>query len=372
MSILILALLMGASWVAAIYGAIPTAAQNVVLTAAFVDGPLPLDPLSAGWSQRSPTSVPLTGQFIVTPTGGGSVPRLDARVVANGTGLNTAGVERRQLGPPPNPGRGLRRLGGHPNRGRRRGHTTLRLHGAGQLPDQIWQWRADRDPLAGGNLDLEDIYPGIYADWYPFVNESTFYPARHVGNILVAQNETPVQVLVAGGAGTITPADVTTVYGAGRWEEGRWRLVFSRKLEPSSSSEVPLRLGGRFAISFAAWNGAAGDRDGLKATSSWMEFRLAESPTPLSLMVMFPPAGIDGLCGPRMGNQRVLIVIRARFGGKGLGTSRFRWDSAMGRGGRGGPGRGLEGLSGSRRAAPGWSPPWPGAIGSNSSTSRAW
>ena len=259
-------------------GFVPTAAQNVVMSAPYVQGDVPLDPASDAWAAAPMLSVPLSGQIFVVPHGGGTITGLAARALVNDTAVSVL-VEWRD---------GTRDVSIIRTEDFADSVAVQIIDASGGTPPfvcmgqtgfqtQIWQWRADRDPYAGGGLRLEDVYPNIYADWYPFENESDFYPSLYVGNVLMRQNETPVQVLVAGGAGTLAPADTVTVFGAGTWPSGSWRVVLSRKLAPAALSEVPLRLGQKFAISFAVWNGSAGERDGQKATSSWIDLYLYPS-----------------------------------------------------------------------------------------------
>lgn len=265
-------------------GVIPTAAQNVVLSAPYLHGPVPLDPAAGAWGEAPALSVTLSGQMAVVPHGGGSISEVVARAYVNATALSIL-LEWRDATKDVS----LIRTEDFADAA-----AVQIVDAAGGAPPyvcmgqtffqtQIWQWRADRDPYAGGGLRLEDVYPNIYADFYPFQNESDFYPAPYVGNVLGPPNATPVQVLVAGGAGTLTPADRATVYGAGRWEAGTWRVVFSRALANATSEEIALRSGMTFAISLAVWNGNAGDRDGQKSTSTWMDFDLRPTyfdPTP--------------------------------------------------------------------------------------------
>lgn len=256
----------------AAFGFVPTAAQNVVLTAAYTGGAVPLDPQAVKWFDAPALTVPLSGQIMLPPRGGGTVTTANVRALVNRSAIAILAEWH-------DPTKDVQLVrtedfsdafavqivdaGGK--------SAPFVCMGQTDFQTQIWQWRADRDPFAGGGLRLEDVYPDIYADYYPFVNESTFYPALDAGNIMVRQNETPVQVLVAGGAGTIAPAGTATVYGAGTWSDNTWKIVFSRKLEPASSAEVALRNGARFAISFAAWDGASGERDGMKSTSNWVD-----------------------------------------------------------------------------------------------------
>jgi len=253
-------------------GFVPTAAQNVVLTATYTGGAVPLDPRADKWLDAPALSVPLSGQMTFLPYGGGTILTANVRALVNRTAIAIL-MEWRD------PTRDVQLVRTQDFSDAvavqivDAGGTAAPFVCMGQtgFQTQIWQWRADRDPYAGGGLRLEDVYPNIYADAYPFVNESTFYPALYVGNVLVTQNETPVQVLVAGGSGTIAPAGIASVYGAGVWSDNSWRVVFSRMLQPASSAEVALRNGARFAISFAAWDGSSGERDGMKSTSNWVD-----------------------------------------------------------------------------------------------------
>ncbi len=257
-------------------GAVPTAAQNVTLSAPYRHGEVPLDPESSEWDLAPALAVTLSGQMAVIPHGGGSVTGLVARALVNSTALsillewtdNTKGVDalRTQDFADAAAVQIVSAAGTYP---------PFVCMGQSAFQTQIWQWRADRDPYAGGGLQLEDVYPNIYADWYPFQNESDFYPAPYVGNVLGGPNETPVQVLVAGGAGTLTETGRASVYGAGTWANGTWRVVFSRPLATTGAEEVPLTTGATFAISFAIWDGNAGDRDGQKSTSTWIDFELS-------------------------------------------------------------------------------------------------
>lgn len=280
----LLLVLIGLAAVSAAFGFVPTAAQNAVLTVAYVDGAVPLDPQASEWQQAPVLSVPLSGQMFLPPNGGGTVTGLSVRALANKTAVSilvewadtTKDVELiRTEDFADAVAVQIVDAGGKT--------APFVCMGQADFQTQIWQWRADRDPFAGGGLRLEDIYPNIYADWYPFQNESTFYPALYAGNVLMKQNVTPVQVLVSGGAGTIAPAGVATVYGAGAWSANSWKVTFSRKLQASSTSEIALRNDARFAISFAAWDGASGERDGMKSTSNWVDLAIQGPPKAFEL-----------------------------------------------------------------------------------------
>jgi DMSO reductase family type II enzyme heme b subunit len=93
------------------------------------------------------------------------------------------------------------------------------------------------------------------------------------GNPLSARtHQSPVEVLVAKGFGTLTslsPAN-QTVAGSGVWQDGEWVVVMQQVLD----SDSPLRRKTTLPVAIAAWEGSAGDRDGQKSVSQWLELEL--------------------------------------------------------------------------------------------------
>jgi len=153
-------------------------------------------------------------------------------------------------------------------------------------PVNIWQWKASRQVDAVEqrlhDVSLGDV--GVPVDLYMFKegdpvkgplteHEETFIPAWAVGNPLAAP-ELRQQVVLdfnAEGFGTLTPqpAEAQNVEGVGRWADGRWRVVMSRELAGDGAQDVDLSAPARRPVSFAVWDGAAGDRDGTKLISGW-------------------------------------------------------------------------------------------------------
>lgn len=278
-----------------------SAAQAVSLPAAYTSGPVPLDPVNADWSTATPLTVVLSAQLVQIPQGGGNVPSLSARALFNDSWFAilvewedgtqdtlTAGAAdfsdavAVQL---------ISTSDGQP---------PYVCMGQANFQTQVWHWKAERDPLAGGSMDIGEYYDAVYGDWYPFENESTFYPGWASGNFLSMLNATPVQVLVAGGAGTLTSTDHRTVLGAGLWSDGRWRVVFARTLAAANPDEVDIIPGIPVAVAFAAWDGANQDRNGQKSTSSWYEMPLA---------VSAGPGGNDWVVRAAVGLALLVVIV---------------------------------------------------------------
>lgn len=87
--------------------------------------------------------------------------------------------------------------------------------------------------------------------------------------------------VVAEGIGTTRPVQGALVRARGVWKDGRWRLVISRALEVQASEPVAqLRPGEATQFGVAVWEGARGERAGIKAFSGdWRDLRLATAPT---------------------------------------------------------------------------------------------
>lgn len=77
--------------------------------------------------------------------------------------------------------------------------------------------------------------------------------------------------LSARGFGTLEPVAGGSVRAAGKWENGRYRVLFARSLGASSPEEVKFapRQIGLVPIAFAVWGGEKGERGGIKTLSGW-------------------------------------------------------------------------------------------------------
>ena len=160
----------------------------------------------------------------------------------------------------------------------------------------IWFWKADRSQdLAGGYQDVDAAFPDRAIDRYPEQQQPTsrtfsdwpratlaghdplFITAWGAGNLVANPNlNTPVESLVAHGPGTLSgkPANVQMVEGSAVYERGVWSVQMQRGLaftERGHEGERIFKKGDYLPVSFAIWNGNAGDRDGKKNISIWQK-----------------------------------------------------------------------------------------------------
>lgn len=135
----------------------------------------------------------------------------------------------------------------------------------------IWHWKANWD---------QDVWakakdaPG-YADFYPFENDPTFYPALAAGNLRAAQSRaTAVEDIVSEGPGSITAKQRQVVRGRGLWHQGRWRVVLQRELVTREADDFHFVPGQKARIAFAAWDGSHGEKGSRKSISEWVWLEL--------------------------------------------------------------------------------------------------
>ena len=164
----------------------------------------------------------------------------------------------------------------------------------------IWMWKADRQTnITQGYRDVDTAFPDRVVDYYPDAafaradmqavepehgilptHRSEFVTAWGAGNLVADPNlTTPVECLVARGPGTLSgkPGAVQFVKGNAVYERGVWYVQMQRTLEVphytehDGSDERAFRAGDYLPVSFAVWEGGAGDRDGKKNISIWQK-----------------------------------------------------------------------------------------------------
>lgn len=82
--------------------------------------------------------------------------------------------------------------------------------------------------------------------------------------------QVPVENLEAGGFGTLTlkHKDSQQVFGRGKWEDWKWRVIFKRSFK-GTEGNAGFSTGEFTPVSFAVWDGEEGDVDGRKVVSVW-------------------------------------------------------------------------------------------------------
>ncbi len=137
----------------------------------------------------------------------------------------------------------------------------------------IWQWRAawQADVARGFQGRERVLHPNGYVDLYPFEGDDTFLTGRAAGNpFSVAERRSPVDNLVAIGNGTLTADPTPLVQGWGAWRDGVWRVVFARPFSVGREGNVSFAPDDYKDVAFAVWDGATGERDGMKSVASFM------------------------------------------------------------------------------------------------------
>jgi cytochrome c oxidase cbb3-type subunit 2 len=161
-------------------------------------------------------------------------------------------------------------------------------------PVNIWMWKSERQAdLEPAFQDLEKVYPNLGIDSYPNLLRSPVeQPTRHAltldsdptyvtawgaKNIVADPTRgSAAEDLTAEGFGTLRarPRPDQAVAAVGGYAKGAYHVQFRRALA-SGAGGAALDPGGRAAVSFAVWNGSAGDRDGKKSVTIWQELAIA-------------------------------------------------------------------------------------------------
>ncbi|MBI4445264.1 MAG: c-type cytochrome [Acidobacteria bacterium] len=159
----------------------------------------------------------------------------------------------------------------------------------------IWMWKSERQAdLEPAFQDLDKIYPNIGIDSYPNLlrspleqptrraltleSDPTFVTGWGTKNIVSdPTRKSSVEDLAARGFGTLKarPMVDQQVTATGVYMTGSYRVVFRRTLAGKGKSAVSLRPGSRIPVSFAVWDGSAGDRDGKKSITIWQELSIS-------------------------------------------------------------------------------------------------
>lgn len=189
-------------------------------------------------------------------------------------------------------------------------------------PVTIYQWKSDWQSAL--NNDVNEKYPNMAVDWYPFsgrgpgeIAEATDYANKEAdkafltswaaGNTLAdpaLQAQRSVEKLVARGFGTIGSVAEDRQDGEARavWKAGVWHTVVT---VPRAQEKFTFARGQTVPVAFAAWDGAKGERGGEKAVSTWYFLSLEQPVGVLTyvapLVVMAGAAAVElvGLHGLR-------------------------------------------------------------------------
>lgn len=263
--------------VTGVLGVMPASSQVQVVPVRAAASVPDDDPFAGFWNDVQPVQVALSTQNVTRPMGGGTVDTVRVRAAHDGKRLyvvsewsdrtqdmtiatttqyaDAAAVEF--------PAAGTSRIPafcmGDPTAG-----------------VDIWHWKAVwQNDLDHGFTTSRNQYPDMQVDEYPQADDPAFQTGLAAGNPLaVRDHASPVENLVAAQFGTLTHADVQDVGGVGRWKDGRWRVLFSKPLQGADGAPS-FTPGQKTNAAFAVWNGSAGQRDGIKSVSQFVDLQIS-------------------------------------------------------------------------------------------------
>ena len=149
-----------------------------------------------------------------------------------------------------------------------------------EIPVNIWHWKGDWQADAGTYTDIKHIYPNMHVDTYYFpkeVQDKTYLAGRAAGNLFSSDHRpSVVEDLNAVGFGSLESQPVSSqgVQGRGDWSDNKWQVVLRRPLESQEARDVKFSKGAAIPVSFAVWDGAREDRDGIKFVSTWFRLKM--------------------------------------------------------------------------------------------------
>ena len=134
-------------------------------------------------------------------------------------------------------------------------------------PVNIWQWKA------AWQLDIESGYRGVaqaYPNRVPRSGPINYSAGAEAGSPLSQTSRTsPVENLMAEGFGTLTSTSSPRLEGRGTYQDGAWHVVMKRPLKPKGVGAYIRPTGDLLPITFAVWDGAAVERNGMKGLTRW-------------------------------------------------------------------------------------------------------
>ncbi len=264
-----LALVLTLATVFRVVGANPAVAQTQMVSAWRVDSEPALDGTDPMWQSILPVWVATTPQQMTPPMGGGEIPAIGVRAVHWDERLYVM-VEWADTTPDWGSARPEEFSDAVAIQFPAVAASTVPAICMGQADRavNIWQWRADNQQ------GVPDLPEGGYVDLYPFTDE-LHYTARAAGNP-VATAAGAVQNLVAGGFGTLSPADSQTVIGNAVHGNGRWSVVMSREFAAPGESQPVFSGQGPVDVALAVWDGSRGQRNGIKSVTSFIRLQISD------------------------------------------------------------------------------------------------
>jgi len=241
-----------------------------------VDGPVPLDPGDAAWSDADAVWVALMPLWWRNDRVEGVIVRAlhDGQTIAVRLSWRDTSDNRDVLGAQAFSDCAALEISVERD-------PPLFAMGAVGHPIDIALWRAAWEGEALGARGMRDRWPGMVDDRFPDLLgdlAEQAITARAVGNsAALDKRPTAAEALMAQGFGTLgsRAGSSSSWTASSRWDEGYWDVVFSRAMNARNDGEPALSPGLSAFLAFAVWDGAFGDRNGQKSVSVWHRLQVA-------------------------------------------------------------------------------------------------
>lgn len=247
--------------------------QTLSVTVWAADDDPGIDPNWTGWNDVPTARVPLTAQQVTAPMGGGTTPLVSVQTVHYDDDL-VVRIGWRDATEDTSTDKPETFADAVAIQFPATASSSVPAICMGQADASvnIWHWRADSQAGVASVPETDG-----YVDFYPDTSE-TYYPAAASGNPFASA--APVQNLLVGGFGTLTPALEQTVVGEGQYADGAWTVVLRRSFAAPGAEQPQFAVGQDIDVALAAWNGSRDERDGIKSVSQFVRFTITDSPVP--------------------------------------------------------------------------------------------
>ncbi|HUS14227.1 MAG TPA: ethylbenzene dehydrogenase-related protein [Chloroflexia bacterium] len=192
------------------------------------------DPFSPLWKAAPPADIPLSAQQMYQPGGGGSVQSVQVRALQDGEQIaflvSWADTTRNDYVKDMPSDAAAIQLPIEPD------HLPYQCMGQSDSRVNIWQWKAALEQVA----------------------------------IAAHEPNNGTRNLTSNGICKAVDTEGIIPTATSAWRDGRWYVVYQRRLAPSDLGTAPLMPGEPTNAAFAIWDGGKGETRGMKSVSTWI------------------------------------------------------------------------------------------------------
>lgn len=168
------------------------------------------------------------------------------------------------------------------------------------------------DPSADERIDDPRAFVDGVAVQLPFEQDKE--PPIEMGsdgepvNVWYWTADGEIEELYAGGMGSTTEMDEPIVSTESTYQDGEWRVVFTRDLSTDDRERTEISTDERLNVAFAVFDGDNAERGGIKAASEWYHYPMDPEPGPSVLELVLWTVG---------GLAIVAVLVMAVYGIRG-------------------------------------------------------